>query len=165
MQLFGVDEYLVNVLVKATRDGLAMANLKPVPTGVSRYYHSHGMVSAIIGFVGPTSGSITLNTSERTGCFMAGRKTGDEVDEFSGEALDGLCEICNIIAGQTKAICSTSEHKFDRISVPSIVVGSSYYINHYKGLQTITVEFELPEMKTPNIQESTFSVSLCMMKV
>ncbi len=165
MQILQIDELLVNVVVKATRDGLAMAGLKPVPCGVNRYFHSHGAVSAIIGFVGQTSGSVMLNASESAACFMAGRMLGEEMKELSSEMLDSFCEITNIIAGQIKAILSNTEHRFERISVPSVVVGTSYYISHYKGMNTMTIDFELPELRTPRLSDTCFSVSMCLMKI
>lgn len=165
MQILQVDEHLVNVLVKATRDGLAMAGLKPIPVGVSRTINTRGEVSSIIGFVGPTSGSLMLNASKEAGCFMASKMIGEEIGELNPQSLDGVCEIANIIAGQTKAILSTSDYKFDRISVPSIVVGSSYFISHYKGMTTVSVEFELPEVITAQMSSKIFNVSMCLMKI
>ncbi|MBN2712043.1 MAG: chemotaxis protein CheX [Planctomycetes bacterium] len=165
MQILQVDEHVVNVLVKATRDGLAMAGLKPVPVGVSRLINTRGAVSSIIGFVGPTSGSLMLNASKEGGCFMASKMLGEDMNDLTPQSLDGICEIANIIAGQTKAILSTSDYKFDRISVPSIVVGSSYFISHYKGMTTVCVEFELPEVITADMNSKIFSVSMCMMKI
>mgnify|MGYP003623614659 CR=1 FL=1 len=47
-----IDENLVNVLIKCTKDGLMMAGLKPAPIGLSKLLQSKGNVSSIIGFVG-----------------------------------------------------------------------------------------------------------------
>lgn len=165
MQILQIDEHLMHVLVKATRDGLAMANLKPVPVGVGKYINTYGEVSAIVGCVGPTSGSLMLNASEQAACFMAGHMIGEEIERLTPQAMDGFSEIGNIIAGQTKAILSTTEHRFDRISVPSVVVGSSYFISHYKGMMSVSVEFEIPEMCTTTSRAGVFCVSMCLMKV
>ncbi len=165
MDILQIDEFLVNALVKATRDGLAMAKLKPVPVGVDKYFHSRRAISAVVGFVGSTSGSLMLNTSEEGACLMAGRMVGEEIKELDAQVLDGICEISNIIAGQIKAILSTSEHKFERISIPSVVVGASYFISHYRGLKSLSVEFELPEMPLHPRQDYRFSLSMCLMKV
>ncbi len=66
-----LDEQLVSILVKCTKDGLMMAGLKPAPIGLSKLLQSRGNVSSIIGFVGPFSGSMIINTSDDCACFMA----------------------------------------------------------------------------------------------
>lgn len=163
--LLQVDEQLVAVITKSTRDGLMMAGLKPNPAGVSKFFQSTGDVSAIVGFVGTISGSMFINTSEATACFMAGRMLGEDMKVLDNQALDGLCEIANIIAGQTKASLSTTEYKFDRISVPSVIVGNNYSISHYRGMTSLAVEFELPEMPIKPGERATFTVNMSLMKI
>lgn len=163
--LLQVDETLVSVLIKCTRDGLMMAGLKPVPIGISKLLSSKGNVSSIIGFVGPISGSMFINAQDTTACFMAGRMLGETLQVLDNQALDGLCEIANIIAGQAKAALSTTEFRFDRISVPSVIVGNSYSISHYRGMTSVSVDFELPEMPIKPGDRSTFSVNISLMKI
>jgi CheY-specific phosphatase CheX len=160
-----VDEVLSNILAKSTRDGLAMAGVTPTPIGVSRYVASSRFISAIVGLVGPTSGAIMFNASEAVCCYLAGRMLGETYEAVSPEVLDGTCEITNIIAGQTKAFLSQTEWKAERISCPSIVVGSSYFVSHYKGMESAAVEFELDEMPLINLDSRLFSVSMTLMKV
>ena len=164
-QLLQLDESLVSVLIKCTRDGLMMAGLKPAPIGISKLLQSKGNVSSIIGFVGPISGSMIINTSDDCACFMAGRMLGETLDKLDNQTLDGLCEIANIIAGQAKAALSTTEYRFDRISVPSVIVGNSYSISHYRGMTSVSVEFELPEMPIKPGERGTFSVNISLMKI
>ncbi len=163
--LLQIDDQLVNVLVKSTKDGLMMAGLKPNPAGISKFFQSNGDVSAIVGFVGTISGSMFINTSEATACFMAGRMLGEEMSVLDNQALDGLCEIANIIAGQTKAALSTTDYKFDRISVPSVIVGNNYSISHYRGMTSLSVEFELPEMLIKPGDRATFTGNMSLMKI
>lgn len=163
--LLQVDEQLVAILVKCTRDGLMMAGLKPIPIGLSKLLQSRGNVSSIIGFVGPFSGSMIISTSDETACFMAGSMLGETHNVLDNQTLDGLCEIANIIAGQAKAALSTTEYRFDRISVPSVIVGNSYSISHYRGMTSVSVEFELPEMPIKPGERGTFSVNISMMKI
>lgn len=163
--LLQVDEHLVSVIVKSARDGLMMAGLKPVPVGISKFLQCRGNVSAIIGFVGTMSGSMFINTSENTACFMAGRMLGETLESLDTQALDGLSEIANIIAGQTKAALSTTEYKFDRISVPSVIVGDNYSISHYRGMTSVSVDFELLEIPIKPGDTATFSVNMSLMKI
>ncbi len=163
--LLQIDEQLVSIIIKCTKDGLMMAGLKPSPAGISKFFQSQGDVSAIVGFVGNISGSMFINTSEATACFMAGRMLGEEMTYLDNQTLDGLCEIANIIAGQTKAALSTTEFKFDRISAPSVIVGNNYSISHYRGMTSLSVEFELPEMPIKPSDRATFTVNISLMKI
>ncbi|MCC8109972.1 MAG: chemotaxis protein CheX [Planctomycetes bacterium] len=163
--MLDINENLVNVLIKCTKDGLMMAGLKPSAIGLAKLLHSKGNVSSIIGFVGPMSGSMIINTSDECACFMAGRMLGETLTKLDNQTLDGLCEIANIIAGQAKAALSTTDYRFDRISVPSVIVGNSYSISHYRGMTSVSVEFELPEMPITPGERGTFTVNISMMKI
>ncbi|MDR1533888.1 MAG: chemotaxis protein CheX [Planctomycetota bacterium] len=160
-----INDQLVNIIVKCTGDGLMMAGLKPEPIGLSQRLQSSGNVSSIIGFVGHFSGSMIINTTDSVACFMAGRMVGETFPVLDNQTLDGLCEIANIIAGGIKAALSTSEYRFDRISVPSVVVGNSYSISHYRGMTSVSVEFSLPEIPIKIGESGTFSVNLSLMKI
>ncbi|MDR1611841.1 MAG: chemotaxis protein CheX [Planctomycetota bacterium] len=164
-KLLQLDEQLVMVIVKSARDGLMMAGLKPNPVGISKFLQCRGDVSSIVGFVGPISGSMFINTSENTACFLAGRMLGETLETLDNQALDGLSEIANIIAGQTKAALSATEYKFDKISVPSVIVGNNYSISHYRGMTSVSVDFELPEMPIKPGDRATFSVNMSLMKI
>lgn len=165
MKLLQIDEKLVGVLVKSTRDGLAMAGLKPVPVGASRRFTCTRDVTAIIGCAGNCSGSILINTSEDGAAFLAGKMLGEELNGIDNNVLDGLCEICNIIAGQTKATLSITDYKFDRISTPSVVVGSNYFISHHKGATTISVDFELEGIIGHPRSDLTFTIAMFLVKI
>ena len=165
MSMLAIDDKLAAVVIKATREGLTMAGLKPVPVGVGKYTQCRDAVSAIIGFVGQTSGSMLINTSEACACFLSSRMLGETLTTLDNQALDGLCEIANIIAGQIKAVLSYTEHRFDRISTPSVIVGQNYTVTHYRGMTSLTVEFELPEMPIQPGRHPVFSVNICLMRL
>jgi chemotaxis protein CheX len=165
MQILQIDEKIIHVLMKSTRDGLAMAGVKPVPVGISKYVTGSRDVSAIVGLVGNTTGAIMLNASTKISCFLAGKMIGENSEDLSPQVLDGMCEIANIIAGQTKALLSTTEWKADKISCPSVVVGSNYFISHYKGMTTASVDFELTELPLTQLSDRLFSVSISLMKI
>lgn len=166
MGVLKLDEGLINVLIKSTLEGLSMAGIAPVPVGASKYLNTRHEVSAIIGFVGAVCGSISINMSGTAAKLLAGRMLGETFSDLTAETLDGLCEVVNIIAGKTKAILSTSELKIEKISVPSVVVGTNYYLTHYRGMQTLCVEFEMPDdQKASHNFDHMFSVSISMMRV
>ncbi len=165
MNILQIDEKLVGVLVKSARDGLAMAGLKPFPVGASRRFTCTREVTAIIGCAGNCSGSILINCSEAGAMFLASKMIGEKLTKMDNTVLDGVCEICNIIAGQTKAVLSTTDYKFDRISTPSVVVGSNYFISHMKGAVSISVDFELDGVMASPREDLTFSIALFLVKI
>ena len=165
MPALAVDDSLANALVKSTVDGLVMAGLKPQPVGISKFILCRQPVSAMVGFAGPTSGSLLINTSEAVACFLAGKMSGETITQLDAQALDGLCEITNIIAGQTKAMLSATEHRVERLSTPSVIVGANYSISHFRGMTTVAMEFELPEMPIRLGLSPTFVVNLSLIKL
>lgn len=165
MKILQVDERLVNVLIKSTRDGLAMGGLKPIPVGVSRKFSVTRDVTAVIGAVGQCSGSIFINCSKDCAILMAGKLLGEKLTVMDAAVLDGVCEIANIIAGQSKALLSTSEFRFERISTPAVIVGSNYFVSQYKGATTISVEFELENTGAMPNQDMTFTIAMFLVKI
>lgn len=165
MQLLNIDQTLINVLAKSTKDGLAMAGVTPTPVGISKYITTTREVSAIVGLVGSTTGAIMVNASTATTCHLAGKMLGEGFEKLCPQVLDGISEIANIIAGQSKAFLSTTEWKAERISCPSVVVGSSYFISHYKGMHTASVDFEVTDMPVTTLSDRIFSVTISLMKI
>ena len=163
--LLKLDEQLVAVIIKSAGDGLKMAGISPQPIGISKLLQSKGNVSSIIGFVGAISGSMTINTTDAAACFMAGRMVGETFTALDNQTLDGLCEIANIVAGGIKSALSASEYRFDRISVPSVVVGNNFSISHYRGMTSVSVEFELAEMPIKMGEPGLFSVNVSLVKI
>ncbi|MCC8190552.1 MAG: chemotaxis protein CheX [Planctomycetes bacterium] len=164
-KLLGMDDTLVTVLVRSAQEGLAMADLLPRPIGLYNHLPAMGDVSAMVGFAGPVSGSMLLNTSGECARYMTERMVGEPRPHLDGQVLDGLCEIVNIIAGQTKAALSATAFRFDRIGVPSAIVGNSYFISHYRGMTSATVEFDLPDRPIRPGERGAFAVNISLMNV
>ena len=167
MNALKLDEYLIDALVRSTMDGLSMVSITPEPIGSGRYITSSYEVSAIIGFVGAVSGSVSINMSAAAAKYLTARLNMGEAQhaELTGDDLETICEIVNIIAGKLKAILSASENKIEKISVPSVVVGSNFSLTYSKGMQTLNVEFEIPGvMSARRGSEYIFSVYLSMLR-
>lgn len=165
MNILQFDDRLLAALVKATRDGLAMGGMKPMPVGAGCRFLCSREVTAVIGCVGHTSGSVFLNCSRSSAAHMAGKMLGEECSGLTPGVLDGICEIINIIAGQTKALLSTTEYKFEKISTPAVVVGSNYLVSHCKGATTISVDFELNDAMKTIDDDMSFTVAMFLMKI
>ena len=165
MDLIQVDELLVASLVKATREGLSMANAKPVPVGLSKYVNCTRGVSTVVGLAGQMSGSLMVNCTTPMALYLAEGMLGEKMQSLTAEVLDSLSEIGNIIAGKTKAILSSTAYKFEKISIPSVVVGNNYFISLYRGMMTVSVDFEITSMPVSPTNDRFFSVSMSLMKV
>ncbi|MDR2733075.1 MAG: chemotaxis protein CheX [Spirochaetota bacterium] len=165
MSALKLNDALIDAIIRSTLDGLSMANVVPDAVGAGRYVTARHEVSSIIGFVGAVVGSVSINMTVNAAKYLAGRIVGGNQDEMTPEALDAICEILNIIAGKLKAILSNSELKIEKISVPSVVVGNNFSLTHYRGMQTLSVEFEIPDaIKTHHTSDYVFSVSMSMMR-
>jgi len=158
-----LNETLINVIIAGTDSGMSMA--KPKAVGASKVLRSNHEISVMIGFVGTICGSISMNLSQSSALFIAGKLLGEEKTELDHYVLDGVSEVVNIIAGKMKAILSKGEYQIEKISVPSVVVGSNYYVNHYRGMTTLTVDFEFPGFEVLPLEHDLFSISLSMMRV
>ena len=164
MNSIKINETLVDILVRAANDGFSMTKMKQVPVGASRHTNSSHDISAIVGLVGKTSGAVMINISDAMACFLVGNMLDEVFSDMSPQVLDGICEITNIIAGQAKALLASTEWATGNISCPSVVVGTNYFISHFKGMECISVEFELEELPITTMEDRFFSVSLALLR-
>lgn len=160
-----IDDRLLAVLTKATRDGLAMGEMKPLPVSISSQFLCPREVTAIIGCVGHLSGSICVNCTPAGAIFMTNKMLQEEHTEMDEAVLDGVCEIANIIGGQVKALLSSTEYKFEKISLPAVVVGSNYTVAHGNGALNLSIDFELKDVPSATGKPMTFTVAMFLMKV
>jgi len=108
-------------------------------------------LSAIIGFSGKISGNIAIHLSPESACSLVSHMLGMEVDEMDDIVADAMGEMVNMLAGGMKKYASKEEDLF-KISVPSTVYGSDYFIHTPKNSERLTMG-----IKTGF---STFSVQL-----
>jgi CheY-specific phosphatase CheX len=157
-----VDNGLVDAIIRSTNAGLQMAGVKPAAVGISRLPARAQEVAVVIGLVGRRNGTVTLNISQRATLFVANKFTGSSVAEVDEEVFDAVGEITNIIAGRLKAELSTDEYQISNISCPSIVMGGDYRVHHFRGFNTVAVEFELKEISTVFVKERIFSTTVSL---
>ncbi|MFW5698298.1 MAG: chemotaxis protein CheX [Planctomycetota bacterium] len=165
MGLIAVDGALVSAIVTTTTESMSMASIVPVPVGIGIRLSTARAVTAIIGFAGSNCGSILLNVSEEGACNLAGKMLGQTYDAMSGEVADGVCEMANIIAGQLRSALDKTPQQIERISVPAVVLGSSYRVAPFKGMLTASVEFAVEGACPISKQDLGFAVGLCSLKV
>jgi len=77
-----LDDRLLAVLTKATRDGLAMGGMNPIPVSISCRFLCTREVTAIIGCVGHLSGSICVNCTPAGAIYMTDKMLGENHTEM-----------------------------------------------------------------------------------
>ena len=159
-----VDETLVNTIVEATLNGLSMTGIKPIPVGASQISTARHGLSVIVGLVGKNSGNMTLNVSKSAMLFLAGRLIDEDQHDVTEENIDAIMELGNMLAGCVKEIFTGSEYGIDQISLPSMIAGQSYSVMYARGIQTVSVEFEITEMPVVSLGDRYFSTTVSLLR-
>ncbi|MFP5250704.1 MAG: chemotaxis protein CheX [Acidobacteriota bacterium] len=85
-------------------------------------------VCAMVGFGGVLSGACIVRAGIESACKIAGRMTGMEFAEIDATVLDGMGEICNMLAGSWKGrIPELAAHC--GLSVPAVITGHHYNLH------------------------------------
>ena len=155
---------LIDVIIQSTGKGLEMAEVSPVPVGASRLATARHGLSVIVGLVGKSSGSVTINLAEAAMLRLTGGMLGEPQLELNDDNIDAMMEIGNIVAGAAKDVLATSEFAVREISLPSLVLGQSYSMVYARGINTVSVEFELPGMPASRLYERYFSTTISLMR-
>lgn len=82
-------------------------------------------LSAIVGFGGNISGFLALHSKPENACEMAGVMLGMRFSAVDDIVCDAMGEVVNMLAGGLKKYSSSNGELF-KVSIPSIVWGSSY---------------------------------------
>jgi chemotaxis protein CheX len=115
--------------------GIAVTNQNPVLLKDPQSLHE---VSGIIGLAGETTGAVVLSFPRETAIAIVGRLSSKTYKALSNEVLDGVGELVNIIAGNAKK--DLEEFRIV-ISLPGVIVGSSYRIHWPEGIPVIGIPF------------------------
>lgn len=160
----GVDPVLLDAAIAGTCTGLEMAEIVPEPIGASRRNHSRHAVTVMVGLVGHHSGNLALNLSELVMKHMASRLLGEPVSELNESTIDAILEVGNMIAGAIKGRLLGSGYALSHISLPSLVVGQSYNMVYARGIQSVSVEFEVPGLPFDAFNERFFSTTVSLLR-
>jgi CheY-specific phosphatase CheX len=162
--MLDVNTTLLKSVVNATSRGLEMTRTKAVPIGASRLSGGAHGVSAIVGFTGPNPGSMMLNLTEPAARFLGSRFLDEEHDTLTEVCLDAIMEIGNIIAGAHKEMLANTEFKVEAISLPSLIYGESFSTMYARGISTVQVEFELPDLPVAKMRDRLFRSSISLLR-
>ena len=97
-------------------------------------------VTGIIGLGGEASGSVVLNFPAEVAIAAVGSFVGEVYDDISSDVVDGVGELTNIIAGDSKNRLGQKGYSFD-IGLPKIVVGRNYVTAQSKSVPCIVLMF------------------------
>ncbi len=158
-----INEVLAGSVIAGTVEGLQMAEIAPEAVGISRFDSVHRDLSVIVGVHGSCNGNITMNISEHTAVFVAGRLLGEPLEQLDEDAIDAICEIGNMVAGRFKEILSKTEFAFQSISLPALVFGGNYNLYHLKNITTVSVTFEIKEVSIVHVRDKFFSTSIALL--
>lgn len=162
--LLQVDPILLDAAVDATEKGLAMTGTTPTPVGASLLSTARHGMSVIVGLVGPSSGSVMLNFAESGMLYLASQMLGQPQTEMNEDTVDVMMEIGNIVAGAIKDSLLNTSHAVREISLPSLVVGTSYAVIYARGITTVSVEFEIPGLAASQRFDRYFSTTISLMR-
>jgi chemotaxis protein CheX len=101
--------------------------------------HELEEVSAIIGLAGETMGAVVLSFSRETAIQVVSRFAERPFNALTNEVLDGVGELVNIIAGNSKK--DLLDFRIV-ISLPGVIVGQHNRVKWPDKIPVITIPFE-----------------------
>lgn len=144
----------INPFLSATinlfRDYMGI-NLEHDKPAIMEDPHDLNEVSAIIGLAGDVAGAVVLSLSRQTAINIVSKFAGHTYQALSSDVIDGIGELVNIIAGNSKK--DLKDHKIV-ISLPGVITGNSYKMNWPKGVPVIEIPF------TSDVGEFSVNVSM-----
>ncbi len=161
--LLAVDACLLNAAITSTREGLGMCGVEPKAVGASCFTAPRNPMSIIVGLVGKTSGSVTLNITEKGMLHLVSKLLCEECERVDEDSIDGILEIGNMIAGRLKVALDGSQYQVSNISLPSFIFGPGYQVFYSRGIDTVGVEFELEDMPFSLGNDRFFSVNVSLL--
>jgi len=99
-------------------------------------------VVAIIGLSGSVCGCVTMVFPARTAIHVAHRLLGCQIDELNQDVMDAVSEMINIVAGGAKAKLNGDQDKPANLSLPTVIQGADYKIQHPSWSVWLDIPFE-----------------------
>jgi len=161
---FDIEPILLDAIIDSTVEGLTMADITPSPIGFSRVSSPSEHVTCIVGLGGRVTGTLSLNASSPAIIHIVNGLLGSDMTDLSDDALDGIMEVGNIIAGCLKAQLANSPFQVDQITLPSIVFGANLGVYHPRNIVTASVKFELPGLPARYVFDRYFSTTVALLK-
>jgi chemotaxis protein CheX len=101
-------------------------------------------VVGTVGFAGGASGLVAFYSTTAAARSIAGSMLGMEAAQVNGEMVDAIGEITNMIAGSFRTKMVAQGHNW-AISVPTVTVGSDFYIKPLVNGRRVLIPFKMDE--------------------
>ncbi len=157
---FSCPEDWTKWLSEGTNTGLQMAMVTPTFVKDDPELETKGAASAMIHFNGKVSGAFFLNMDKEALLFLAGEMLMEEQKEINEDVIDALGEIANLTAGATKDVLQGAGIGVEGISVPSVMLGSSFQMFHTPDTRLQSVTFVLDAMEGVPEDKCKFSINV-----
>jgi len=141
------DVFTTMLSSQATRGGV----------GVSKGKTDSRDIMAIIGLSGEARGMVALSFPTPTALAMVSRLLGTALVIVDETVYDGLAELVNMVAGSAKAKFANSVSVPIALSLPTVIRGSDFSVNHPSQATWLDVPFS-SELGTFNLRV-TFELS------
>ncbi|MFT5197558.1 MAG: CheY-specific phosphatase CheX [Planctomycetota bacterium] len=149
-------------LSEGTSTGLQMAMVTPTFLKDDTELETDGCASAMIHFNGKVSGSFFLNMDKEALLYLASEMLMEEQKEINDDVIDALGEIANLTAGATKDVLQSAGIEVEGISVPSVMMGSSFQLFHTPETRMQSVTFVLEGMQEVPEEKRKFSINVAL---
>lgn len=159
-----IDQTLLECVIEGTKTGLQMAGVDPPPVGASRFYSTTRDISVLVGLCGGSNGTMTLNISEKGMLYLTSKLLFEEQTEPNEENFDAICEVGNMIGGCIKEALAGKGYDVENISVPSLILGANYNVFYTRGIETVSVEFELEDIPVTFQRDRFFSATVSLLR-
>jgi chemotaxis protein CheX len=164
--LLMADPVLLKSTVDAVEQALQMCDANARCVAVARVpARDPGNVTGLIGVHGTVSGFITVNLAERVAKSIVGGLLQDRFDALTGQVVDGVGELTNIIAGGIKKGVLGSPWAFNNVTVPSVIVGRNYQIAFCRGLEYLSVTFEQENDDAVLLEDRLLQVAVSLIRL
>jgi chemotaxis protein CheX len=157
---------VMNSLITSVEGCLQMCDLKMRVVGVTKIpiQLPNAPVTGMIGLNGKCTGFLSLSMPERVATLAVSGLSMEEHKTVNAQVIDGVGEITNIIAGGLKTKLFNTPWMVSSITVPSVILGSSYHISYSKGIEYCGITFEVDDPDTLIIQERVFMVNTSLIQ-
>jgi len=164
---FSTNAIITNALIQSVEACFSMCDLKVRVVGITKIPTNipGGLITGLIGMNGKCSGFMTLEMTERAATLAVSGLLQDEFRTINNQVVDGVGELTNIIAGGIKAKLYNSPWTVNTITIPSVILGTNYNISYTKGIEFVSITFEIDDPETLSIQDRIFMVTTSLMQV
>lgn len=159
-----LDPYLMSAIIAGTQRGLSMTHAKIDPVGASRLVTARHELTVMVGMVGNHSGNVAMNLSTAATLHLAAGLLGDPQTELTEDAIDAVMELGNMVGGAIKNALAETPYVIAHISLPSLIMGPNSAMIYARGIQTVSVEFELHELPVAKLNARFFSITVSLLR-